>query len=147
MMNRVCLISILRLLDMIEGFDNFANPAFNHALSMTQITYWTLCEINLAICVACAMTLKPLVARLFPSLVGPSVGNNSLLTIGSRPTRGIERVRERDDSVLLDVTPRTTKEEGEMVGWSEKYGNDAEDKELGYEWKERKGTSSRASFI
>jgi hypothetical protein len=63
----------------------------------TNLTYWTVIEVNTAIVVACIMTLKPLVGRVFPglldsrprgSMIDPSIiSSGPPLTIGSKPSR------------------------------------------------------------
>src|SRR4051812_46574421 len=61
----------------------------------TNLTYWTVIEVNTAIVVACIMTLKPLVSKVLPGLLdshGPStetsiISSDPPLTIGSKPSR------------------------------------------------------------
>ncbi|KAM7200189.1 hypothetical protein V8F20_005407 [Naviculisporaceae sp. PSN 640] len=94
----VCLISILRLIALI---DMTLNPSWDGAYSSADLVYWTAAEVNAAIVCACAMTLKPLVMRLFPRLLGGrsgrfgggggAGGNNSLPWI--TPITGDEGIR------------------------------------------------------
>lgn len=72
--------------------------------STGKLTYWTALEVHAAIAVACVMTLKPLIVRLFPGFLDPRVNNSSgseaglpgqptaassepPLTVGRRPCR------------------------------------------------------------
>ncbi|KAM7211743.1 hypothetical protein V8F06_012876 [Rhypophila decipiens] len=67
----VCLISILRLIALI---DITFNPGLDGSYTSADLIYWTAAEVNAAIVCACAMTLKPLVQRLFPKLLGGRSG-------------------------------------------------------------------------
>jgi hypothetical protein len=94
----VCLVSLIRLAILIQAKVN-TDPDFTFI--NTDLTYWTVIEVHTAIVVACTMTLKPLVAKFFPDLLGagrsdvssksdePSAANSSEppLTIGSKPSR------------------------------------------------------------
>lgn len=65
------------------------------------VAIWTLIEVNTAIVCACIMTLKPLIAKLFPNLLDPRTSaadtppgavvsqGGRPLTIGSKPFRVI----------------------------------------------------------
>lgn len=61
----------------------------------TDLTYWTIIEINIAIVVSCVMTFKPLMTKVFPGLLDsrmssddPSLASSGPpLTIGSKPSR------------------------------------------------------------
>jgi len=73
---------------------NNAQPDFFYTSSV--ITYWTVVEINAAIVCACLMTMKPLLARIFPRFFNsvPSAPSNpgsdnwvNPPTIGSKPSR------------------------------------------------------------
>lgn len=63
--SRVCAISVVRLWDLIE---EDKRPDFTY--DNVSIAYLTCIEVNAAIACACCMTLKPLVARIFPRLWG-----------------------------------------------------------------------------
>lgn len=59
--------------------------------------YWTLVEVNIAIVIACLLVLKPLLAKMFPALLGPQPSpspTNAPRTIGSDPLDR-ERAEER----------------------------------------------------
>ncbi|KAH6634789.1 hypothetical protein B0J18DRAFT_30843 [Chaetomium sp. MPI-SDFR-AT-0129] len=101
----VCLVSLIRLVILIDA-KSHVNPDFTHASS--SLTYWTAIEVHTAIAVSCAMTLKPLAAKIFPNFFalrsldassgeGTSSGANnhhSPPTIGSRPTRPLYSGRQ-----------------------------------------------------
>ncbi|GAB1319675.1 hypothetical protein MFIFM68171_09885 [Madurella fahalii] len=96
----VCLVSMIRLIILVQA-KAFPNPDFTY--TGTDLTYWTVIETHTAIAIACTMTLKPLVARLFPRLLVPGrnsehnnrdrqpstapTGSGPPLTIGSMPLR------------------------------------------------------------
>ncbi|KXX80768.1 hypothetical protein MMYC01_203938 [Madurella mycetomatis] len=96
----ICLISLIRLIILIRAKMD-RNPDFTYA--GTNLTCWTVIETHTAIAIACSMTLKPLVARLFPRLLVPGeshgqnnqdgqprsslTASNPPLTIGSKPLR------------------------------------------------------------
>ncbi|KAH6633884.1 hypothetical protein B0J18DRAFT_470636 [Chaetomium sp. MPI-SDFR-AT-0129] len=63
----VCFISILRLIQLIRAQ---TDPDFTYVAA--ELSYLTAVEINGAIVCACVMTLKPLLARLFPRTWGSS---------------------------------------------------------------------------
>ena len=92
----VCAVSTVRLLQLISqrGRQDFT-------FDIIGVAIWTLIEVNTAIVCACIMTLKPLIAKLFPNLLDPrgmsldtppgavvSQGGRPL-TIGSKPFRVI----------------------------------------------------------
>ncbi len=60
------MISIIRLVT-LEKTD-FTDVTYN----FSAISYWGAVEVNLAIICACLTTLKPLLARMFPKLLGSS---------------------------------------------------------------------------
>ncbi|KAK4454220.1 hypothetical protein QBC34DRAFT_471045 [Podospora aff. communis PSN243] len=86
------LVSIIRLVILVQE-KGTPDPDFTY--NGTNLTYWTVIEVNTAIVVACIMTLKPLVSRIFPVLLDsrrPSVetsitSSDPPLTIGSKPSR------------------------------------------------------------
>ncbi|KAK4173306.1 hypothetical protein QBC36DRAFT_59647 [Triangularia setosa] len=103
----VCFISILRLMQLIRVQ---TEPDFTYAAA--ELSYLTAVEVNGAIVCACVMTLKPFIARFFPSLLssrvsGSSNGQSGVAennpyyyadggingrrppTIGSRPPKGV----------------------------------------------------------
>ncbi|AEO66300.1 uncharacterized protein THITE_2077835 [Thermothielavioides terrestris NRRL 8126] len=98
----VCLVSLIRLVILIRTEAPGAGPDFTYIGA--DLLYWTVIEVHTAIVVACAMTLKPLAARLFPRLLADSPPRDTLQTsdlnttvghasggrpptIGSRPAR------------------------------------------------------------
>jgi len=86
-MASVCVISILRIAT-IKSVD------FNDmTYSFTPLAYWGAVEINLAVICACLTTLKPLVDRLFPTLLGSSPAGSA--EPGPIDTIGMRRVRSK----------------------------------------------------
>jgi len=63
----VCLISIIRLVS-IRQLD-FSDVTWQ----FSRVAYWGAVEVNLAIIAACLTTLKPLLVRTFPNLLGSSL--------------------------------------------------------------------------
>jgi len=89
----VCLVSILRVRYVADLINTVTDDFFYR---QTAVTYWTLVEVNGAITCACLMTVKPLVARLFPRLFSSAIsapsepGSDRWIkppTIGSKPSR------------------------------------------------------------
>ncbi|PKS10096.1 hypothetical protein jhhlp_001846 [Lomentospora prolificans] len=90
----VCMISIIRLVYLILTKNTTDVPYDN-----TTIAFWTTVETNATVIIACFMTMKPLLAKWFPSLIEPSNdpsnemqdaspdANGRMPTIGSTPTR------------------------------------------------------------
>jgi hypothetical protein len=91
-LNSVCLVSLIRLAILIKAQ---ASPDPDFTSTGTTLTYWTVIEVHTGIVVACLMTLKPLVAKLFPGLLDPPQTKDGTsgarsgppLTVGSKPTR------------------------------------------------------------
>lgn len=63
----VCAISVFRLIDLIQ---TTAKPDIDFSYNAATLNYWTNIEVNGAIVCACVTTLRPLVARIFPQLLG-----------------------------------------------------------------------------
>ncbi len=63
----ICLISIIRIVS-ISRLD-FSDISYQ----FTTVAYWGAVEVNLAIICACLTTLKPLLVRFFPKLLGGSI--------------------------------------------------------------------------
>jgi hypothetical protein len=61
----ICIISVLRF-----HFINISLLTSDPTYTGIYLIYWSMMEINVAIIIACVPTLKPLVARLCPRLVG-----------------------------------------------------------------------------
>ncbi|KAK1764388.1 hypothetical protein QBC33DRAFT_594971 [Phialemonium atrogriseum] len=61
----VCIVSVLRLLTLIRVE---TTPNIDASYD-AELLYWSAVEVNAAISCACVMTLKPLVARMFPRLL------------------------------------------------------------------------------
>jgi len=87
----VCLISTVRLylLALVAESPDFT---FDNVC----IALWTCVETNVTVCVACFMTMKPLLSRWLPNLVeaiperqnaAVAASNGRIPTIGSRPVR------------------------------------------------------------
>ncbi|KAK4224777.1 hypothetical protein QBC38DRAFT_286542 [Podospora fimiseda] len=70
----VCIVSILRIVAMIDVFSKQAVDATYTAATMI---YWTTIEVNAAISCACIMTLKPLIQKIFPRLLKGPVSRSS----------------------------------------------------------------------
>jgi hypothetical protein len=98
---RVCFISILRLIQLLRAQ---TDPDFTYVAA--ELSYLTAVEINGAIVCACVMTLKPLLVKFFPRILGSRsrdlrssrsgsnayrAGTDTLVggppTIGSRPSK------------------------------------------------------------
>ncbi|KAK3687807.1 hypothetical protein B0T22DRAFT_479091 [Podospora appendiculata] len=90
----ICLVSFIRLYILYRQQTD-PDPIGDFTWTGTELTLWTVVEVNTSIVVACLMTLKPLVARFLPRLLdsregaGTSSDTSSAppLTIGSRPLR------------------------------------------------------------
>ncbi|KAK3378956.1 hypothetical protein B0T24DRAFT_143293 [Lasiosphaeria ovina] len=88
----VCLISFVRLAITIHSARQ-PDPDFTYARK--DISYWTIIEVHAAISITSIMTLKPLILKLWPSLLrtqNPDTSSyindsNPPLTIGSKPSR------------------------------------------------------------
>ncbi|KAK3399964.1 hypothetical protein B0T20DRAFT_173577 [Sordaria brevicollis] len=97
----VCIISLIRVIFLYDSDDL---KAADMTYSTSKVTYWTALEVHGAIAVACVMTLKPLIVRLFPGFLDPRANNSSggeagspdqataassepPLTVGRRPCR------------------------------------------------------------
>lgn len=97
------MVSIIRLVYILKTTDTTDVPYDN-----TTIAFWTTVETNATVVIACFMTMKPLLAKWFPSVIEPSNnGSDEMLnagpdangrvpTIGSAPTRS----PNSDDSKL-----------------------------------------------
>ncbi|KAK3356750.1 hypothetical protein B0T25DRAFT_138716 [Lasiosphaeria hispida] len=119
----VCVVSFIRLGILIQSA---RAPDPDWTYNGANLTYWTLIEGNTGIAVACIMTLKPLVSKLFPNLLEPSENANPdqsntgfetnserPFTVGSRPARVLFAASwassrsNRDDNITLqDVEAR-----------------------------------------
>ncbi|KAK4671747.1 hypothetical protein QC764_608365 [Podospora pseudoanserina] len=94
----ICIVSVIRL-SIIVWLKS--NPHVDYTYVNALSSHWTSLEIHISILVACAMTLKPLITRLFPNLLEPPSGESTglpsgggagsnggaQLTIGSKPLR------------------------------------------------------------
>ncbi|KAK4234454.1 hypothetical protein C8A03DRAFT_18650 [Achaetomium macrosporum] len=92
----ICLVSLIRLVILIQILHKDSeDPDFSY--NIAKIFYCTVLEVHTAIVVACAMTLKPLIARFLPRFFlshaskdehEPSAASSRPPpTIGSRPSR------------------------------------------------------------
>lgn len=77
----VCAISLARTLQFIRGITMGDRAT-------VSIACWTMAEVNLAVICACLITIKPLLSRMFPGLLGSSSAD------AHRRTRGEEEPRE-----------------------------------------------------
>lgn len=62
---RVCLVSLIRLISLSKL--DITDPTYSIAI----LAYWGAVEVNLPIICACLATIRPLLNRLFPGLLGP----------------------------------------------------------------------------
>ncbi|KAK3307230.1 uncharacterized protein B0T15DRAFT_382826, partial [Chaetomium strumarium] len=129
----VCLVSLIRLAILLQfksDESSSAPDAFDFTYHSAKLFYCTTLEVNTAIVVACAMTLKPLLARFLPRLLhhhhqsakpgeeDPSAVSSGgpPLTIGSRPSRQKQQAQSqgyhRPQAVVVVV-------EEELVGEGE----------------------------
>ncbi len=90
------------------------NSSLDSSWDSVEVSIWSAIELNTAIICACAMTLKPLINRVFPRLLtdgynpqgskddvtGGDSGGPHPLTIGTRRNR---RQPPRDDDLALDT--------------------------------------------
>lgn len=60
-------------------------------------------ELNLSIAIPCFITIKPLVDRLFPSLLGRKLASHSMNFEGS-PIRLVDSIRPPNNLVSPDTT-------------------------------------------
>ncbi|KAK3938736.1 hypothetical protein QBC46DRAFT_365287 [Diplogelasinospora grovesii] len=65
----VCVVSILRLITLVHVEES--NP-WDSTYTSAQLIFWTAIEVNTAVSCACIMTLKPLIAKVFPRLLSTS---------------------------------------------------------------------------
>lgn len=101
-------MSIIRLIFLIQVK---TQPYDDFTYSGTTLNYWNSIEVHTGILVSCLMTLKPLAARWFPSLLSErsetadsttgGAGSNPPLTIGSRTLRNVQ---PRLDSWAYDAS-------------------------------------------
>ncbi|KAK3372287.1 hypothetical protein B0H63DRAFT_527138 [Podospora didyma] len=89
----VCLVSLIRLAITIQSA---RNPSNDMTYYNVPVTFSIIIEVHTAIAVASIMTLKPLIAKFFPSLLDQQnvessnsyiSGTDSPPTIGSKPSR------------------------------------------------------------
>jgi len=92
----VCIISLARTLQFVRGITKGDRAT-------ASIACWTMVEVNLAVICACLTTIKPLLSRMFPRLLGPSSGDGERHT-GGEEERGetIGRAPRRKRRNILD---------------------------------------------
>jgi hypothetical protein len=86
--------------------------------------YLSTIELNAGIVVACLMTLKPLVNRVFPSMfaapaAGPALTGPTPPTIGGTPPvlwKGSSNEAQSNDVAPWELEAQTSKAEGESKG-------------------------------
>ncbi|KAL2192649.1 hypothetical protein P885DRAFT_47254 [Corynascus similis CBS 632.67] len=86
----VCFISILRLLQLLR-----AQTDSDFTYVAAELSYMTAVETNGAIVCACVMTLKPLLARLFPRVWGSTGSSGARYTYASGSGSGSGRRYKR----------------------------------------------------
>ncbi|WYZ38235.1 hypothetical protein EsH8_III_000149 [Colletotrichum jinshuiense] len=89
----VCGISIIRL---VGFFHTNESPAQVMDVTWTavRVANWTCIEVNAAIVTACLTTLKPLLARLFPSLMASATPSSSRSSSSSSPSSSAGSARK-----------------------------------------------------
>ncbi|KAK4143979.1 uncharacterized protein C8A04DRAFT_11901 [Dichotomopilus funicola] len=92
----VCFISILRLIQLIRAQ---TDPDFTYVAA--ELSYLTAVELNGAIVCACVMTLKPLLARLFPRTWGSSSISSSAAAAAAAARAG---ARPRSTETLVNLS-------------------------------------------
>ena len=75
-MNSVCLVSLIRIVTITRM--DFEDVTWKFAV----LAYWGAVEVNLAIICACLTTLKPLVVRIWPTLLASTTRHE---TYGEKP--------------------------------------------------------------
>ncbi len=106
----VCLISILRIVS-LSSLDYTDLP-----YQSSFIATWGAAEVNLAIICACLPTLKPLVVRFFPNLLGPPTDKThdpATRTIGGGGGPAARHLRHRavDEQSFDDEWLKTDEDE------------------------------------
>jgi len=80
--------------------DFSSDPTYDLAI----LAYWGAVEVNLAIICACLATLKPLLHKLFPKLLGPGYGGSTAYgTAASRGRQGATALRSTEHRGRTDV--------------------------------------------
>ncbi len=142
----VCIISSIRLIYLMQfngtGDFTFANVA---------LVYWTCVEVHASIVVACSMTLKPLVSRFLPTLLGqrkPSAQGIAMAEAGVAKPAPRPKIRHLGPPAVKHVN---------FLGWSGHFGTGfgmAEDKgyslsgtEVSFEKKRRPAQGSARILI
>jgi hypothetical protein len=74
----ICIVSILRLHSLY-----LATITTDPSWENVGVANWSAVELNTAISCACLPTLRPLIARFFPSLISSSRGQSSCYRVGS----------------------------------------------------------------
>jgi hypothetical protein len=85
-----CFISIIRIIWLVKTATSVDVP-----FEYVPIATWTSIETNVTVVIACLMTMKPLLSKFFPNLLGGYQQQSSggeqpegrVLTIGSKPSR------------------------------------------------------------
>ena len=82
-LHSVCLVSLIRIVTITRM--DFEDVTWKFAV----LAYWGAVEVNLAIICACLMTLKPLVVRVWPTLLASTARHE---TYGEKPAEKKKQV-------------------------------------------------------
>ncbi|PGH07547.1 hypothetical protein AJ79_06217 [Helicocarpus griseus UAMH5409] len=106
-----CLMSILRLHGLITLYDS-ADPTWEQPAT----AYWSSIELNMGVICACLPTLKPLIVKISPRLLGterPSVSGYTGRSVDSRFAKTpIDRMPARPNSFTMLHLGRDTQSQG-----------------------------------
>lgn len=115
----VCIVSIIRLVALI---DVVKKQAVDATYTSANMIYWTSVEVNAAISCACIMTLKPLIQRIFPSLLSPSrTARDQSLQWIEQSSRHNRRSGPPPAAYRLSDTSASSKRKGSLVPLAEEH--------------------------
>ncbi|KAK3401468.1 hypothetical protein B0T20DRAFT_492159 [Sordaria brevicollis] len=86
----ICIVSIIRLYSLKLSATS-TDPSYDNA----SVTCWSAVELNLSITIACIMTLKPLISRVFPRLLHNGLSPESCDGQGDSPHERRLKQRQR----------------------------------------------------
>lgn len=109
-MTSVCIVSLVRTF-------LFLNGVAVADRGTVVIACWTMVEVNVAVTCACLTTIKPLIGRLFPSMLSPppspgADGVDGVETIGRAGRQRRRDPLESDLTTTTIMTVITTSEHG-----------------------------------
>lgn len=101
----MCVVSLLRVPSLVT-IARSTDPTWD----TSTVAIWSCVELNIAIICACCMTLRPLLARLFPKLMGSGYqrhSNDRIPDPGQFPlTVGSRKVQRAEDPYSLENIDR-----------------------------------------